>query len=451
MKAAVVADQWEQSMNASKVEQTMGRALAMMGLGGVLALVSAGCLASPSIGDEFKVAYPDPVLSDSVFFGVSASLSGDTAVAGAMGAQVGGVASGAALVYVRDGTSWIRQATLSDASAAANAYFGHTVAIDGDTVAVGAPGGPTTFGPGSVYVYVRSNGLWSLQQHILATDGSNLDQFGYSVALSGDTLLVGAPSDSPGTPYGQGSAYVYTRTAGVWSQQAKFTETTPAVAHYFGSQVALHGDTAMVGASAANAYRGAVEVFVRNDGTWSRQTRLVAADGEAGDQFGGAIAVHGDTAAIGAFLDDIDGQQWKGSTHVFARNNGVWALQQQLLLDDSGSTPQFGLGVAIDEDDLLVGARVETVSLTFQGAAVHYRRDGATWVRQQKLVAGDAQSDAAFGHALALSGTNVMVGAYTTEPAGMPNTTNAGAAYFYQMAPPNLAPAIFADGFESLP
>ena len=438
-------------MNARKTERAIWRTLARFGVGSGLGLVSAGCLAGGLIGDEYKVAYPDPVVSTAVYFGVSVDLSGDTAVSGAMGAQGDAVASGAALVYVRDGASWIRQATLFDPAAAANAYFGHAVAIDGDTIVVGAPGGPTQYGPGSAYVYVRSNGAWSLQQHIFAADGSMLDQFGYSVALSGDTLLIGAPSDSPGTPYGQGSAYVYTRTNGIWSQQAKFTETTPTIAHYFGSRVALQGDTALVGASAANAYRGVVEVFVRNEGQWSRQARLVAADGEAGDQFGAAIAIHGDTAAIGAFLDDVDGQQWKGSTHVFSRSNGEWTLQQQLLLDDSGEMPQFGLGVDMDADDLLIGARYETIETPDQGAVVHYRRDGGLWVRQQKFGASDGTSYDAFGHALALSGDHIIVGAYTEEPNGMPGLY-AGAIYLYRQAPPPaLPPEIFADGFELQP
>ena len=417
-------------------------------LGFVLAS-SPGWAASHSIGDEWKVSYPEPITSSSVFFGGSVAVSGDTAVIGAMNAPVANGTPGAAYVVVRDGTAWVQQAKLFDADSASNSYFGHTVAIDGDTVVVGAPGGPTTYGPGAAYIYVRSNGLWSLQQRILAADGSDLDQFGYAVALSGDTLLVGAPSDSPGTPYGQGSAYVYTRTGGVWSQQAKFTETVPAVAHYFGSSVALQGDTAMVGVPSANAYRGAVEVFVRDAGAWTRQARLVAADGEAGDQFGASIAVHGDTVAVGAFLDNVDGQQWRGSTHVFVRNAGAWSLQQQLWLDDAGGWAQFGMGMALEADTLLVGARLDSIDVTYQGTVVHYAREGGVWVRQQKLRASDGAANDTFGHALALSGDRVVVGAYTEEPAGVPSTTDAGAAYFYRIAPPvALPPDIFADGFE---
>ena len=391
---------------------------------------------SQSFGSEFKLPYPDPIISGSVFFGVSVAASGDTAVVGAMYAQGVNGTPGAAYVFVRDGDVWVQQAKLFDADLVGNAFFGHTVAISGDTLIVGAPSGPTQNGPGVAYVYVRSNGTWSLQQRILAADGNPVEQFGYAVAISGDTVLIGTPSDTPGTPYGQGSVYVYTRSGVTWSLQTKLVEPVPAVANYFGTAVALHNDTAVIGVSAANSYRGAAYVFARDNGTWTQQARLTAADGEANDMFGGAVAVHGDTAVVGAFIDRVDGQQWHGSAHVFQRQAGVWSPQAQLFLNDAGATPQFGLGVAIEGDNLLIGARHGDATTTRQGVVVHYVRESGGWSRKQTLHASEGTADDVFGHALAISGDNIVVGAYTDEPAGMPGSTDSGSVYFFRQSAP---------------
>ena len=389
-----------------------------------------------NIGGEFHMPYPDPIVSNSVYFGVSVAASGDTAVVGAMYAPGASGTPGAGYVFVRDADIWVQQAKLFVADLASSAAYGHAVAISGDTIIIGAPGGPTQFGPGVAYVYVRSNGAWTLQQRILAADGSNSDQFGYAVAISGDTVLIGAPSDAPGTPYGQGSVYVYTRTGEIWSLQTKLVEPVPVVANYFGAAVALHDDTALIGVSASQSYRGAAYVFARDNGVWTQQAHLTVADGEAFDQFGAAVGVHGDTAVVGAFVDRVDGQQWRGSAHVFTRTGGAWSPQTQLFLEDSGASPQFGLGVAIENDALMIGARHGNAAANRQGLVAHYQREAGSWILKQKVHASDGAQDDVFGHAVAISGDNLVVGAYTDEPTGMPGNTDSGSVYFFRQSVP---------------
>src|SRR6185503_19688910 len=190
--------------------------------------------------------------------------------------------------------------------AAAGDLFGDSVAVSGDTAVVGAIGdddGGTS--SGSAYVFVRSAGVWSQQQKLTASDALAGDEFGYSVAVSGDTAVVGARSDSDAGTF-SGSAYVFVRSAGVWSQQQKLTASDAAAGDFFGFSVAVSGDTAVVGAifdDDAGSGSGSAYVFVRSAGVWSQQQKLTASDAAASDSFGASVAVSGDTAVVGASFD----------------------------------------------------------------------------------------------------------------------------------------------------
>jgi hypothetical protein len=188
---------------------------------------------------------------------------------------------------------------------AANDLFGRTVAIAGagDTVLVGARfddvGANTN--QGSAYVFVRSGSTWTQQAKLTAADGVATDLFGNSVALSGDTALVGAYYDDVGAIGGEGSAYVFVRSGSTWTQQAQLTAADSANSDQFGISVALSGDTALVGAwlnDVVTTDQGAAYVFVRSGSTWTQQARLTVADGAPFDQFGFSVALggSGDTA-----------------------------------------------------------------------------------------------------------------------------------------------------------
>ena len=188
----------------------------------------------------------------------------------------------------------LRQATLTASDGHAVDFFGYSVALAGDTALVGACDrtiGGNTY-QGAAYVFVRSGGTWAQQGALTASDGAAHDGFGSSVALDGDTALIGAPGHQVGDNGAQGAAYVFVRSGGTWSEQGgALTASGGAASDWFGSSVALDGDTALIGASAArvgdNAAQGAAYVFVRSGGAWSQQGgALTASGGVAQDDFG---------------------------------------------------------------------------------------------------------------------------------------------------------------------
>ena len=174
-------------------------------------------------------------------------------------------------MYVRSNGVWSEQAKLTASDGVADDLFGHSVSIDGDTAVIGAfRDDDNGSNSGSAYVYVRSDGVWSEQAKLTASDGAQDDSFGYSVSIDGDTVVVGAMDDDNGS--GSGSAYVYVRSNGVWSEQQKLTASDGATGDYFGYSVSIDGDAVIIGASGdednGNA-SGSAYVFVRSNGVWS--------------------------------------------------------------------------------------------------------------------------------------------------------------------------------------
>jgi hypothetical protein len=240
------------------------------------------------------------------------------------------------------------------------------VALDGDTAVIGAyrsDDSGTTWN-GAAYVFTRIGGIWAEQAKLLASDKAYRDYFGTSVALDGDTAVIGASlSDDSGTT-DNGAAYVFTRAGGIWTEQAKLLASDKAREDYFGYSVALDGDTAVIGATGVYGgtgphsdenTNGAAYVFTRVDGIWTEQAKLLASD-KAGDAFGRSVALDGDTAVIGAFLSDDSGTTGNGAAYAFTRIGGIWTEQAKLLASDKADGDEFGSSVALDGDTAVIGA-----------------------------------------------------------------------------------------------
>jgi hypothetical protein len=266
--------------------------------------------------------------SDDAFsggFGHSVALSGDSALVGACDKTVGVNADqGAAYVFTRVAGIWAQQQKLTDAAGAAGDRFGQSVALEGDTAVVGAA--YKTVGAnadqGAALVFARSAGNWALQQELTAADGTAYDFFGYSVALDGESVLVGACNKTVGTRTIQGAAYVFTRDGTTWTQQQKLTAADGARNDNFGCSVALDGESALVGAwyktVGTNAGEGAAYRFTRSGTTWTQQQRLSAGDGAGGDYFGSAVGLSGDTVLIGAYHKTVGTSAGQGAAFAFA-------------------------------------------------------------------------------------------------------------------------------------
>ena len=249
------------------------------------------------------------------------------------------------------------------ADAATFDEFGHSVAISGDTAVIGArydshSGG---YGAGSAYVFVRADGIWTQQAKLIASDAAAYAYFGYSVSISGDTVVIGSPYSDHAGGTNAGSAYVFVRAAGVWTQEAKLTASDAAAYDYFGHSVSISGDTAVIGAIWSNhsgiMSAGSAYVFVRTAGVWTQQAKLTAPDPATGDYFGSSVSIEGDTVGVGSYADShAAGGMEAGSAYVFVRSEGLWVQQRQLIAPDPATYASFGVSVAVSGNAAVIGA-----------------------------------------------------------------------------------------------
>jgi len=266
---------------------------------------------------QAKLLASDGAVMD--YFGYSVSLCGDTALISAPIDDDNGDASGSAYVFTRTGTSWTQQAKLLAADGAFGDNFGIRVFLAGDTALIGADGDDDI--RGSAYVFTRTGISWSQQAKLIASDGQGEDFFGSFVSLSGDTALIGAPGDDDNGDW-SGSAYVFTRIDTTWTQEAKLLASDGYAWDYFGDSVSLSGDTALITAPQDDDNgddSGSAYVFTRTGTIWTQQQKLIASDGQAGDTFGWlSSSLDGDSAIISSCRDDDNGLD-SGSAYVFTK------------------------------------------------------------------------------------------------------------------------------------
>jgi hypothetical protein len=311
------------------------------------------------------------------------------------------------------------QAKLVAPDGVANDWLGRAVAIAGDTALVGAANHDVGVNDsqGAAYVYVRQGGTWTLQATLVAADGTALARFGSSVALSGNTALVGAPAASLGASTAQGAAYVFVRSGTTWTQQARLNALDGAAFDYFGESVALAGDRAVVGAYlddvGTNTDQGSAYVFQRSGMAWAQQAKLLAADGAAEDRAGESVALSADTVLVGVRSDDVGSNVDQGSAYVFVRSGADWPQQAKLQAADGQANDLFGWRVALWGDTALVGVDKDDVGAgTDQGSVRVFVRSGTAWTPQATLVAADGSAFGEFGVSVALEGDLALVGSW---------------------------------------
>ncbi len=451
---------------------------------------SAGtALQTVTVGHYFKASNTNP----SQLFGAAIAISGNTMVIGAPlessnatgvnGDQnnVNASQAGAAYVFVREAGVWSQQAYLKASNTEAGDDFGRAVAIDGDTIVIGATGEDSSATgvngnqnnndasfSGAAYVFVREEGVWSQQAYLKASNTEGGDYFGASVAVSGDTIAISATDErsnatgingnqSDNSLSSAGAVYVFTRDGTNWSQQAYVKASNTDSFDYFGMTVALDGNTLAVGApyEDSNAtgvngnqsnndipFAGAVYVFTRNITAWSQQAYIKASntDGgpnnDSGEQFGGAIALHNDTLVVGATREDssatgVNGNQndnsmaVAGAAYVFIRNGTVWSQQAYLKASNTEAFDAFGRAVAIFDDKVVITASSEDSAATGidgdesdnsaldAGAAYLFVREGTVWSHEAYIKASNTEQSDLFGAvtSIGLTSETLVVGA----------------------------------------
>ncbi|MEZ5979015.1 MAG: FG-GAP repeat protein, partial [Planctomycetota bacterium] len=448
------------------------------------------------------------------FLGWSIALDGDTLVCGAWGESSIGTgidngspddesngSSGAVYVYTRTKVAnqdvWTQQAYIKTDNPEPLDSFGWSVDIDGDTLVVGAifedsnqtnvtPNGSadnSAADAGAAYVFVRNAGVWSQQAYLKANNAGAGDQFGFSVAVSGDVILVGANfedsnADGIGGAQGNGAldagaVYAFVRNAGVWTQEAYIKSSASDAGDQFGYSVSFDGDLALVGApyedssaTGVNGLRsdnaapdaGATFVFTRNAGVWSQTAYLKASDAAAGDRFGCSVSLDGGRAVVGAPGRSTN----TGAAYVFDLVAGAWGQSAILTASNGESGDEFGCAVAVSGPQILVGAYFEDSNATgidgdgsdnsqiFSGAVYSYLLDNGTWGQSAYIKAPNTDIGDNFGHSVAILGETGAIGAPIEDSAAVGidgDMTNkraggAGAAFVVSLPIPMEPPVV---------
>jgi hypothetical protein len=367
-------------------------------------------------------------------FGDAVAIDGDTIVVAASGADAGGTDRGSVYAFVRSGTTWSQQQILPAMSGAANgdkAGENGALTINGDSVAVGAPS--KTSNAGAVALYSRQITTWAASAVLTSPDAGTdtVGKFGSSVSLKGDVLAVGALASSKTVATGGGS-YIYRRTSGTWGASSSGVLVVPtglAAGDNFGSSIALNNNVLLVGSQGRSTNTGAAYGFRFRDGAWVQEALILAPDGAIGDAFGCSVSMDGEIASIGAQADDFSSLTDAGSVWVFSREQTKWLSGPTYASWPAAVAGDlFSSAVAIDGDYAIAGSYTDTVSVAKQGSAAIFTRGGTNWTFQQLISATGGQTDDMFGRAVSMSGSTVLVGARGFDEVNKPDR---GAAYIF--------------------
>ncbi len=359
-------------------------------------------------------------------FGSAVAISGGTALVGAPNRNGG---AGVAYVFVRSGMTWAQEAELADPGATTHDQFGCSVALSGDLALIGAYGTKegSHASAGAAYLFARSGTSWSQIAELTASDAADDDEFGNAVALTESTALIGARNKSFGDNYYTGAAYFFSDSAGSWSQEAEVADPNPGYTDDFGAAVALGGDTALIGAPGTSVngqyWSGAAYIYAQSGDSWTEQAALSATDGLAGNDFGTTVALDGNTALIGA----VAALNWTGTAYLFSGSGSIWTQQAELSDPNAITNDNYGVAVALEADIALVGACLKTVgSQSADGCGCVFTPSSGAWSQQTQISAPDAAANDNLGVAVALSGDTALLGA--------PNHGGAGAVYVEQLS-----------------
>ena len=398
-------------------------------------------------------------------FGDAVAIAGDTLVVGAPLEKTVQNLSGAAYVFVRNLNRWEFQAQLKSSEPKYYGKFGQSVSISGDTIVVGAIGEFSN--QGRAHVYIRSEKGWTHQAVLQASNAEDSDYFGWSVAISGETIVVGArneESDATGidgednnNASDSGAAYVFTRKGTAWTQSAYLKASNTDPGDMFGYSVAISGNIIIIGApyedgnstgvngtdnnNAPDA--GATYVFVRDLTGWRQEAYLKAPNTGEYDYFGFSGAAWNDTLVIGALCESSDGEGGQdnndttcaGAAYVYMRTGGIYTRPAYLKASDPCYNGYFGHSVALADDTIIIGSPGHNSN---EGKAYIFIPSATDWFQQATLKAGNNDPGDEFGSSVSVSSGTFLVGAYLEDGSATGvngpdnnNATNAGAAYVF--------------------
>ncbi|MHC4675134.1 MAG: hypothetical protein ACYTBZ_21830, partial [Planctomycetota bacterium] len=367
-------------------------------------------------------------------FGDTLAISGETVIIGSRADDDFGTSSGAAYIYRYDSglpSGWSQEAKLLASDGAEYDLFGRSVVLIGEQVMVGASGDDDKgASSGSVYVFAFDGSTWIEETKLLASDGSNGDEFGHVIAASADVVVIGAHKDDD-NGYDSGSAYVFRYDGANWAQEAKLLASDGAADDWFGYSVVISDDVIVVGAYADDdmgSYSGSAYVYRFDGSLWVEEAKLIASDGAYSDRFGYSVGISGDTVIIGA-SGDRDKGSGSGSAYIFRFNGLSWEEEAKLRASEGSSLDNFGRSVAIDIDIAVIGAYQDDDLANRAGSAYFFRYDGSSWNEQAKLLGSNTMEEDYFGTAVSVSGNVAVIGARY----GDGNEADSGSAYVFDL------------------
>jgi PKD repeat protein len=381
--------------------------------------------------EEFKMRPSDGAAYD--HFGYGVSISGDYAVVGS-DADGNRLNSGAAYIFKKRGNGWIQETKLIADDGALNDYFGRWTSVSGEYVIVGAfMDDDKGSDSGSAYIFEKSGSGWSQAAKLTAGDGAADDWFGYGVSIDGVYAIVGAYGDDVNGSR-SGSAYIFERSGGGWSQAAKLTADDGEANESFGFSVSISDDYTVVGAVGDDdngISSGSAYIFERNGSSWSQVAKLTAADGAAGEQFGWSVSISGGYVIVGAPTDRDSGIN-SGSAYIFEGSGSSWSQAAKLTAGDGAAQDLFGRGVSISGMYAIAGAFGDDDKGAESGSAYIFKRNGGVWSQVAKLTAGGGAADDWLGDRVAIFGGYAIAGSYKDDDNGI----DSGSAYVFDLNHP---------------
>ena len=384
-----------------------------------------------SLGEPTKITASDATRIDQL--GWAVSLSGNVAVLGAHYDDEHGDKAGSAYVYRFDGTSWGQEKKLIPSDVSPQDQFGNSVSVAENVIVVGSFADIRGVrNAGAVYVFRFDGADWVETSKLTPSDPVRGRTFGYSVCLCGTRLLIGAPG---GNGFGRatGAAYVFEFNGSEWIETAKLIAPDAAMGEQAGISVALAGDLAVVGAWCADdggRESGAAFIYQFNGSAWVCESRLTAPDAAAHDHFGSSVATDGSVVVVGAPGADLVGTD-SGAACAYARDGTTWRLLGKLEADEATRFDRFGEAVAVMDGIVVIGAsRADDGRSTPCGAIYLFEYDGSHWSQRAKVNSPDAKLRDNFGYSLAISRSLVLVGSPWSDDAQNMAT---GSAYIFHL------------------
>lgn len=350
----------------------------------------------------------DSAVTDRDGFGASVAISGNFAIVGVPG--VGIIRKGYAAIYQFNGMNWVQTQKLTDPTNTANDNFGNSVAISGNFAIVGAATDSVSVNPnqGAVFIFQLNGNNWVFLQKLTDPGGVANDFFGFSVALSGNNAIIGSIVDDVGANTDQGSASIFHFNGNTWAFVQKLTDPGGSAADGFGSSVAMSGNFLLIGSSqddvGANANQGSACIFQLNGGNWIFQKKLTDSTGGAGDNFGSSVSLSGNFAVIGSSNADVGANINQGAAFTFKLSGSSWQFMEKLTDPVGTAQSLFGNSVSISGDFIVVGNMFHGPGDI--GAAIIYSRIGPQWQVLQNVKDPQGRPSDKFGNAVSIDGSN---------------------------------------------